>query len=235
MNIIDEMSCLSPWFSALDREIKEALCVNAKTVSMVKDEILYSIGQEVTHLAMIKSGSLTAQRSAENGKNYVLASVGPGFLGHLEWVQGVKYSRYDIVCTTKSDVILIPIEDVIKILQDNIYFCISIMKYMSYNHIILEEFLSILALRTNIQKVAWILSLVSCGYCGLCRSIKVFPVSQEKFAETLGFSRQTLNYVLRDLEETGIVSLGREKITIIDERKMRELSGFSCKIEIRLN
>ena len=52
------------------------------------------------------------------------------------------------------------------------------------------------------------------------------PLTQEEIGEALGITAVHANRVIRQLREDGIVELQRGRVTVLDERKFRELADF---------
>ncbi|GEL01795.1 Crp/Fnr family transcriptional regulator [Swaminathania salitolerans] len=233
MTIIEEICTLNPWFASLDPEIQKELCEDISIRPLSKDEFLYRQGQAITHIAIVRSGSLWAERSSSEGRNHVMAVMGPGFLGHVEWLVADTRSRYDVRASSISEVFILPLDGIRACLARSPELQRGVLELLARSHALLEEFQFVMAVYGNLEKVAWFLSIAVSGYCGLCKPNRVVPVSQMIIAENMAMSRQTINRMIRELSDAKTIVARREHIEVLDPAALDGICSFRQEMFLR--
>lgn len=165
----------------------------------------------------VKVGSLT-----DDGKQTILTFIEPGELfGELAVLDGGPREEF-AEAAEKSHVILIPADAVQRLIADNPKLALGVTKLIGLRRRKVERRLKSLLFRSNRQRLVSLLLELAEQYGqpsddplpgGVRLGIKL---SHQDLASVIGSTRETVTVVLGELQNEGLVSVGRRKIALTD-------------------
>lgn len=203
----------------LSKDEQDKLLNNSKIISYKKGDIIYKDVNACLGLIMISKGQVKAFSSQDGDKRitlYKLFEYDICLFTASCIMRDVTFEIY-LECEEDTEVLLIPTEKYEKILNESTL----ISNYI--NQIILSRF----------SDVMWILEQVI--FHSLDKRIanyildetqdrKELIITHEKIAKDLGTAREVVSRLLKHFERDKILKLSRNKIDIIDEDMLIEIS-----------
>jgi CRP-like cAMP-binding protein len=212
---IDDALCRNGWFRRRPAELRGRMVKYAQVGTVEAGRWLYDQGDEAHGLYGVLSGSVTTYVTLENGQNVPINISGPGAIfGYAAQVLGGRRVT-SAVARERSEIIFIPQRALASIAHDLpslwLHFAELATEQLSWAAKIIAERTSLppaacLASRLHAYGIAW----------GATDGSIALPIRQDELADMTGFSRKTINKILRDFETQGLVALGYREITIRD-------------------
>ncbi|MCM2130193.1 Crp/Fnr family transcriptional regulator [Larsenimonas rhizosphaerae] len=217
-------------YSQLGADEKELLMSLEKgPVSLSAHEVLWEEGDLAGELCTISAGWAYSYRNIDDGSRQVLDVFLPGdVIGLREFAFTRRLSG--VVMLTDGVVCRFPHRNIVDIFErstrlTSIFFSISGRQQM-----MLTERLVNLGRRNAFEKTA---HMVFELYCRLKRidpdlglSFEL-PLSQQIFADALGLSSVHVSRTFTELREENLLIRDRNRITILDEKRLESVAGFS--------
>ena len=194
---------------------QDQLDSNHKVSSYEKRTIVFHSQSNPDHFYYVKSGSIKVSFESIDGQEYtvVILSEGDIYSGHA---RGVGMAIED------TELQIIPKETIISMLQSSPIFAIKVLKLLgkTLNH----SFNIIEGLVFHNVQTRIIYTLVYMAEKS-SETVKgkihlTLGLTQEEIAAMVGCSRQTVNQILKELQEWGWIYLKSRKITILEIEKL---------------
>lgn len=193
-------------------------------------QIVIYHGDKPDYVMFIISGTVKFYDIDQNGNEKIFHIGGVGSFFPLFYSFEVK-PHVEAFYTTlqKSRVLLIPIEEFAKRLQENATFAFRMLAWYAeeMDHMVLR--LMSLERSTAKQKLLQALmylsqqhSVIKTQRGGWCKV--AFPLSQQTLAELTGLTRETVNVTLKDIQEAGAVRVPKKMILEIHKEKLGNLA-----------
>jgi CRP-like cAMP-binding protein len=219
--VLAKMRYFSDWSAAqLDR------LAGASHVRRYADgEMVLEAGARTDHLAAIARGSLLSQRTLKNGKTVLVGYLLAGQVtGHLAILDGDP-PALDAVANGEADIILIPGAVFLDIVSNDPVRLMSIIKSLcrrtrlDYEGIILRAGNST---RCQIAKLItyWARGIEKNG--GGIYELDI-GITQDQIAAQLGCTRQTVNRVIKQFVQEGILARPYGQVRIRDLGKLNAI------------
>lgn len=164
--------------------------------------------------AGVVRGLLKASASDAEGKvsSYLLAR-------RSQWIDGEELVQnaprlHDVVAVADSLLLVVPSVVFQRLLTSNIGFCGFVLRQASYQHRRLMERIDGERTRSKSELVAQLVAELAreLGSDGM----RAVELKQEDIAEFVGFSRQTVNQILRALAAEGLVRTRYSRVEVGD-------------------
>ncbi|HSV51558.1 MAG TPA: Crp/Fnr family transcriptional regulator [Burkholderiaceae bacterium] len=199
-----------PWYASLAMEVQDRIAQHAFTRSGKKGEVLLAAGAPVDGWYAVLSGLVKLQSPSVKGRFSVFLGVPSG-----EWfgegsVLRTEPRRYDVIALRDSELLCLPRAEVEALRASDLAFNQALVAQMNLR---LAQAMTIIEagrLRNPEHRVAQYLSPLF--WPGMRR----VSLTQEELGHLAGLSRQTVNRVLRSLEQRGLVSLAFGGVAITD-------------------
>lgn len=175
----------------------------------------------------VKIGSLTA-----DGKQAILAFIEPGELfGELAVLDGGPREEF-AQAAEKSTVILLPANVMQGLVESNPSVAVGITKLIGFRRRRIERRLRSLLFRSNRQRlVSLLLELAEQYGEAIDEGTKLrIKLSHQDMASIIGSTRETVTVVLGDLQEEGLVSVGRRQLVIADVGRLNQAADGPIKV-----
>ncbi len=209
-----QQAVAAPWFSLLSDEQQQLVLQACSLRSLAAGAIAGRRGAVPEHWAGVVQGLLKASASDIEGKvsSYLLA-------GQSQWINGEELVQnaprlHDVVAMADSLLLIMPSGVFQRLLISNIQFCGFVLRQTSYQHRRLMERIDGGRTRSKSALVARVVADLA-RELG-CDGVSSLEVKQEDIAELVGFSRQTVNQILRSLAAQGFLSTRYSRVEVKD-------------------
>ena len=206
------------WFGDLDPAMQERVTDKVFTIQGSKGDVMLRAGDEVQGWYAVLSGLVKLQSQSSQGRRSAYLGIPGG-----EWFgegSAMKSDprHYDVIALRESELLCLPRAEFTHLRETSLKFNQAIAEQLNMRlgqaMIIIET----MRLRTPEQRVAMYLGRA------LWHGPRKLSLSQEELGILAGLSRQTVNAVLKTLEQQGLVSLEFGRVSILDEQGLMGLA-----------
>ncbi|MEN6543924.1 Crp/Fnr family transcriptional regulator [Parvibaculum sp.] len=204
------------WFSRRPAELRRQLIERAQVSTVEAGHWLYDKGDEARGLYGVLSGSVTTLVALDNGENVPVNISGPGTIfGYAAQILG-GHRVATAIARERSEIIFVPQHALAAIARE------QPSLWIHFAELATEQLIwavKIIAERARLSPRARLAARLY-GYAmnwGKIGGTVTLPIRQDELAELTGLSRKTINGILREFEEAGLVRLGYREIAILDE------------------
>ena len=165
----------------------------------------------------VKIGSITS-----DGKQTILAFIEPGeMFGELSVLDGGPREEF-AEAAEKSTVILLPSDVVQDLVEANPMVAVGVTKLIGLRRRRIERRLRSLLFRSNRQRLVSLLLELAEQYgeangSGVNLKIKL---SHQDIASIIGSTRETVTVVLGELQNEGLIAVGRRRLTLLNPKRL---------------
>lgn len=203
-----------PWFASVPTALQERLREEVFAVQGDKGAIMMPAGSAVEGWHAVLSGLVMLQSPASKGRASAFIGVPDG-----EWfgegsAMKPEPRKYNVVALRPTTLLCLPLPLFATLRESSLAFNQFLVQHLNMR---LGQAMTIIeAGRTQSpeHRVALYLSRL------FWRSTRRLNLTQDELGQLVGLSRQTVNRVLRTLEELGIVSLDFGKVGIVDDEAL---------------
>lgn len=188
--------------------------IEASTIvkSLKAGEQIVGMNKFIQVIPILNSGLLGVYRTDDDGRDMLLYYIKPGESCIMSFLAGINNdtSKVKAIAEEDSELTLIPIDKVTQWVRKYPEWTDYIFKLY---HQRFEELLNVvnsIAFQKMDERIWQLLMKKS----ELSNS-KEIQVTHQQLADELGSTREVISRLLKQMEKTGIVSLGRNKITLI--------------------
>ena len=203
-----------PWFASVPAALQERLRDEVFAVQGDKGAVMMPAGSAVEGWHAVLSGLVMLQSPASKGRASAFIGVPDG-----EWfgegsAMKPEPRKYNVVALRPTTLLCLPLPLFATLRESSLAFNQFLVQHLNMR---LGQAMTIIeAGRTQSpeHRVALYLSRL------FWRSTRRLNLTQDELGQLVGLSRQTVNRVLRTLEELGIVSLDFGKVAIVDDEAL---------------
>jgi CRP/FNR family transcriptional regulator, cyclic AMP receptor protein len=203
-----------PWFASVPAALQERLRDEVFAVHGEKGQVMMRAGSAVQGWHAVLSGLVMLQSPTSQGRSSAFIGVPDG-----EWfgegsAMKPEPRRYHVVALRPTTLLCLPLPLFATLRETSLAFNQCLVLHLNMR---LGQAMTIIeAGRTQSteHRVALYLSRL------FWRSTRRLNLTQDELGQLVGLSRQTVNRVLRALEELGIVSLDFGKVAIVDDNAL---------------
>ncbi len=215
---IDDVLASTPLFGAADLRTISDLARASRWRTVQRNEVLFAVAERATSIYVVVSGTFRVFTSSMHGTEPTLALIHEGELvGELGVLDDVPRSA-SIAALRRSEIVEVP--------------AVSFRTAYHSDPAISRQMVTMLADRLRMVTDG----LADLAYLDLGgrlakyllsesqrqgRSVITLGLTQLELGQMLGGARQTVNQVMRTLEEAGLIVLDGRRVQIIDERGLR--------------
>lgn len=207
-------------FRRLDAETIAQLEPLCRSRSFKRGEPIYLPSDSAEAAMVLAEGRVKIGSLTSDGKQTILAFVEPGELfGELEALDGGPREEF-AEAAERSTVVLLPADVLRGLLEQDPGLALSVTKLIGLRRRRIERRLKSLLFRSNRQRLVSLLLELADQYGqpssdppGTRLGIKL---SHQDMASVIGSTRETVTLMLGDLQNEGLVTIGRRKLVIRD-------------------
>lgn len=205
------------WFNQLDPDTQGRVADGVTLLSRAKGETLLHAGEPVLGWYAVLRGLAKLQSESPQGRLSVFLGARSGdWFGEGSALK-TEPRRYDVVALRDTTLLCLPRPLFDELRHGNLAFSQFLVERLNLRLGQAMAMIEAERIRSPQQRVA--LYLGSLFWPGQRR----LSISQEELAQLVGLSRQTVNRVLRAMQERGLVSLEFGRIGILDEAALASL------------
>ena len=219
-----ETSCLSkvPIFNNLTSSEIETLQPVIQTKYFAKGDYIFREGETSDSLFVVNQGTIKISKLSGEGKEKIVRFLFPGdFFGQFALLQEKKHDAHAEVLDAAA-VCIIHKQDFLPIIENNAKMAFSFVLAISELLHQAEEWMSTISLLETEQRLAKLLLLFH-ERNDFVASFDL-PVPKKELAALLGTTPETLSRKLASLEERGLISFVRKRVTIHDLEGLKAIS-----------
>lgn len=230
MNCIQDLNCCScsmksPLFQVMTKEELELININKRQVSFKKGEIIVKQGAPMSHVISFTSGIAKVYIEGSANRNLVLRFIKPtNFLG----APGIFANQihYSTVCAVEeSSVCFIDIHVFKEVIRMNPKFAEQFMELISWNGIFnYERFICLTQKNTHGRLADSLIYLHEQIFNE--RNYQI-TTSRQDMAELTGMSKDSVIRTLKELNEEGVIEIGKQYIRIVEMDKLKKISQIA--------
>lgn len=218
--------------SVLNQEEQQAiLALPTESEHVLGRHDLISLGEQTQSSYLVVSGIIGRFSQMRDGGRQIVALHIPGDMADLCSVALPKTS-WAFHALAPSLVMGVRHADLIAIADDYPNIAMAFWRDCVADMAVMSEWIVSVARRSSEAKLAHLLCEMHCRYkqAGLLASdgSYAFPVTQAQIAEILGITAIHVNRMVRSLRESGLATIARSTITIIDLPGLTRLAEFNA-------
>jgi CRP/FNR family cyclic AMP-dependent transcriptional regulator len=214
-----------PLFADLDATELEQLAELCRARAVTRGNVIFYGDDPGTSCYLIDSGKVKIVINADDGREHILGVLQTGdFFGEMSLIDGQPRSA-SAVCVEDAQVLTIQRDEFLKLLRSNPEIALKLLVALSNRLRATDRNVESLAFLSAPGRVARL--LLELGkesgertHEGLSFSSKM---TRQELASLAGTSRETLTRVLMDYQERGLILLDKNKLTLKNEAKLKEM------------
>jgi CRP/FNR family transcriptional regulator len=193
-------------------ELRKKLFELSTLKTLTKGEVMMSENSYIRSIPIVISGSLGVIRTDEDGKEILLYYIKPGESCIMSFLGGMhnEKSKIKAVAEENTEILFLPIEKVRHLIREYPQWLDYIFRLYHKRFEELLEVVNAVAFRKVDERLMALLR----KKMDLTGS-KTIEITHEQLANELATARVVISRLLKQLEDEGVVSLGRNKITLL--------------------
>lgn len=201
----------------------ESLCLTKKTVSFKKGEFICKEGDPINDFHYLKSGLVKLYRT-RNNKDHIITIAKPFDFVSLLTVFSDENYHYSVTALEDSEVCIIELSEVRRVIQENGSFALGIIKKMSHSSDNIIKSTTDLGSKNMRGRIAYIL-LYFANEVYKKDSFDL-PVSRREIAELIEMTTENVIRVLSEFRKDKLLSIDGKNINILNKKMLESLSNF---------
>lgn len=214
------------WFKHLPPDLQRSLLGAARVRSLTAGQFLFKRGDPPCGLYAVLEGAVRISAVSAQGKEAVLSLVEtPHWFGEICLFDNLPRT-HDALATGACTLLQVPQAALLDILEQQPMFWRDMALLMSHKLRLSLINIEQISLMPASVRLAHRLLMIAQGYGEIEPPRRVLQLPQEDLAAMLGLSRQTINSLLKALEQQGIIGLSYGAIEILDLNRLRLAAGL---------
>ncbi|RMG38429.1 MAG: Crp/Fnr family transcriptional regulator [Gammaproteobacteria bacterium] len=220
-----------PLFAALSDAQLDRITRHARRISLQSGESLFEQGEAADRFYLVISGQIKLYRLSPNGNEKVVEIVTPGctFAEALMFLQRPTYP-VGAEALTAAEVISIDARDFTKMLRESTDTCFLLLGDLSQRLRGLLREIDELSLYSATCRVAGYLLEAGPDDANEFE----LPVAKQILASRLSVKPETFSRILKNLNESGVVTIKNSRVQIHDRERLRETANICATPQERL-
>ena len=209
-----------PFFARLDVVALRRIVPHVREQSLQAGQVAVWEGEPCGAVYFVVQGLVRTRRMAANGREHVLAYLGPGECFNLVPALDGGPNPVTVDAVTPTTLYRIACADCRPILAENSVLAHAVLEHLAREVRRLDDMVESLALHTVRTRLARFLLDYAQGRA------PARPWTQEEIAAHIGTVREMVGRTLRDLSLDGLVRRERGRIVVVDRARLeREAAG----------
>lgn len=212
------------WFRQLPDAVQDSLLALARVRELAAGQCLFQRGDAPCGLYAVLEGAMRVGAVSSEGKEALLTLVqAPHWFGEISLFDG-QPRTHDAFAEGPTRLVWIPQAALLQWLEQQPQYWRELALLMSHKLRWVFVALEQQSLLAAAPRVAHRLLQIAEGYGERDVAQWRLQLSQEQLALMLSLSRQTINQILKNLEQAGVVRLGYGEVEIVDAQRLRALA-----------
>lgn len=222
----DRVWCMSEVdiFCDLNSSEMDAMAAAAPMKTYGPGDLVYTPHQPLETLFILKMGRIRIFRVSRDGRALTTAIVKPGTIFGEMVIVGQQMHDSFAEALDEVVVCVMTAADVRRLLLGDSRIAARISETLGRRLGELERRLSDVVFKSVPERIAGALVTLATSGRPLGRGVQV-KLTHEQLAALAGTSRETTTKVLGDLADQGLIALGRGRIAVLNQDRLRELSS----------
>ena len=193
-------------------QIREKLAEYSTSKHFQEGDIILNENAHIKVIPIVVKGSIRVMRTDDDGKEILLYYIKAGESCIMSFLGGMHHetSKVKAIAEEDSEVLFLPIEKVSVLIKDYPEWLDYIFRLYHKRFEELLEVVNAVAFKKTDERL---LDLIR-KKTELTHN-KILSVTHEQLANELGTARVVVSRLLKQLEENGLVKLGRNKISLV--------------------
>ncbi len=187
-----------------------------------KGELIFKEGSPANHIVYLREGFVKLSKRGIGGKDYILSISKKGaYLGINNLNKKLRQYSNSATALTTTKVCFIDIEKFAILLRENGKFATEVISYIFDDEMNYYD-----RLVNNIQQQVpgrLANTLFYFRYQVYDRNPFDLNITKVELASLIGTSRESVTRLLKEFQDEGIIEAHKNKITILDEKKLQEI------------
>lgn len=195
-------------------ELKQKLYENSIIKDFVAGDIILNENAHIRAIPIVSKGSIRVMRTDEEDKEILLYYIKAGESCIMSFLGGMHHERSKVKAVAEEDteILFLPVEKVTLFIKEYPEWLDYIFRLYHKRFEELLEVVNAVAFKKMDERL---LNFIK-KKCEHTKS-KTLNVTHEQLANELGTARVVVSRLLKQLEEEGLIKLGRNKIEMIEE------------------
>ncbi len=196
-------------------EIKEKLKKYGFTKKFSEDDVILNENAYIKAIPIVVSGSIKVIRTDEDGREILLYYIRPGESCIMSFLGGIHNdtSKVKAIAEESTEILFIPIDKVNELIREYPEWLDYIFRLYHRRFEELLEVVNDVAFKKMDERLLSFLRKKA-----EMANSSVILVTHEQLANELGTVRVVISRLLKQMEDEGMVELGRHKITLLDKK-----------------
>jgi CRP/FNR family transcriptional regulator, cyclic AMP receptor protein len=219
----------SEWFAALEPALQQAVLASSRVMVLAAGKCVFHRGDPSDGIYCVLSGAVRFGAIAASGKEMVVAVIeAPEWFGEIALFDG-GVRTHDAWADVTSTVLHLPLRHLTRILAGDPGAWQHLGQLLARKLRVALALLEDMALESPRVRLARCLINLFEGY-GQRKAEPPYRVrmSQERLGMMLSLTRQTVNELLRRMEQESIIQCERGGVRILDPGRLREAAHASA-------
>ena len=213
------------WFRHLPGDLQRSLLTAARLRTLAAGQWLFKRGDPPCGLYAVLDGAVRISAVNAQGKEAVLSLVEtPYWFGEICLFDGLPRT-HDALAMGPCTLLHVPQAAMLALLEHQPVYWREIALLMSHKLRLSLINIEQMSLMPASARLAHRLLMIAEGYGEIEQARRELQLPQEDLAAMLGLSRQTINSLLKSLEQQGIIGLSYGAIEVLDLPGLRRAAG----------
>jgi len=219
-------------FSGLEPEELDALSAIARTRHADSGDILFSAGDRAKGFYVLLEGKIKLYKISADGKEYILRMVGSGqTFAEAAAFSGLTYPVF-AESLRKSALLYFDVDDFRDLIQESPQLALNMIATMARLLQSLNQKIEDLSLREVAARLCRHLLAQARRQHGEARDGMSFQLETTKsaMAARLGTISETLSRTFKKLQQSGMVAVDRDQVTLLDCSQLEQVADGDIKL-----
>ncbi len=193
-------------------EIREKLFEYGITKVFSEGDVILNENAYIRAIPIVTRGSIRVMRSDEEGRELLLYYIQAGESCIMSFLGGIHHdtSKVKAIAEEETEILFIPIDKVTQLIKEYPEWLDYIFRLYHKRFEELLEVVNAVAFKKMDERLLDFIKKKS-----VLSASKTLAVTHENLANELGTARVVVSRLLKQMEQEGLVKLGRNKITIM--------------------
>ncbi len=194
------------------QQVKDALSRYGFTRNFAPGDLILGENSYIKAIPIVMKGSIRVMRTDDHGREILLYYIKAGESCIMSFLGGIHNdtSKINAIAEEETEVLFIPIDKVTLLIKEYPEWLDYIFRLYHQRFEELLEVVQAVAFKKMDERVYEFIR----KKCEITKN-NILPITHEQLANELGTARVVISRLLKQMEDQGLVKLGRNKITLL--------------------